>query len=200
MNKNNNIIAATLIATVGISAVANASESVISTETHNNSGVLLAHASIAENGRVSGSPGDQTGREVCVRNYYNNNWTHILRPKKVETAIALAQEAILIANNPNIGYCQTHRNTALKEYKKCSDISKIEQKCDVDCSSFVTLAAIASGIPLTITSNSLTTRNMISGFLTTGEFDEIPFKSETQLRTGDILLKKGRHVAIVVIS
>lgn len=199
MNKNK-ILVGTLLATAGITAVANASETVISTETHKNNGVLLAHASIAENGKVSGSPGDQTGKEVCVRSYYKNNWTHILRPKKVETAVALAQEALLIANNPNIGYCQTHRNTALQEYKKCSDISKIEQKCDVDCSSFVTLAAIASGVPLSISSNSLTTRNMISGFLTTGEFDEIPFQSESQLRTGDILLKKGRHVAIVVIS
>lgn len=40
----------------------------------------LVHASINELGRaVGGRPGDQTGREICVRSYYNYPWDCVLR-------------------------------------------------------------------------------------------------------------------------
>ena len=40
----------------------------------------LVHASINELGRaVGGQPGDQTGREFCIRSYYNYPWNVILR-------------------------------------------------------------------------------------------------------------------------
>lgn len=40
----------------------------------------IVHASINEFGRVTGGkPGDQTGKEVCVRTYYNKPWLHVLR-------------------------------------------------------------------------------------------------------------------------
>lgn len=40
----------------------------------------LVHASINEfNGITGGKPGDQTGREICVRSYYNSPWDFVLR-------------------------------------------------------------------------------------------------------------------------
>lgn len=40
----------------------------------------LVHASINEKGKiVGGKPGDQTGKEICVRSYYNHPWNSILR-------------------------------------------------------------------------------------------------------------------------
>ena len=40
----------------------------------------LVHASINEKGTVhGGQPGDQTGREICVRSYYNHPWDCALR-------------------------------------------------------------------------------------------------------------------------
>ena len=33
--------------------------------------VLIGHASISENGTINGKKGDQTGKEVCVRNFYS---------------------------------------------------------------------------------------------------------------------------------
>ena len=40
----------------------------------------LVHASINEKGTVhGGQPGDQTGREICVRSYYNHPWDCVLR-------------------------------------------------------------------------------------------------------------------------
>lgn len=40
----------------------------------------IVHASINEKGTAhGGQTGDQTGREICVRSYYNYPWNHILR-------------------------------------------------------------------------------------------------------------------------
>lgn len=40
----------------------------------------IVHASINELGKITGGqPGDQTGKEICIRSYYNNNWTYVLR-------------------------------------------------------------------------------------------------------------------------
>lgn len=43
----------------------------------------IVHASINELGRATGGkPGDQTGREICTRSYYNYPWTDVLRYSK----------------------------------------------------------------------------------------------------------------------
>lgn len=40
----------------------------------------IVHASINEKGKArGGQSGDQTGREICVRSYYNYPWNHVLR-------------------------------------------------------------------------------------------------------------------------
>lgn len=40
----------------------------------------IVHASINENGGTTGgTPGDQTGKEICTRSYYNKPWNCILR-------------------------------------------------------------------------------------------------------------------------
>ena len=40
----------------------------------------IVHASINENGTTTGGKtGDQTGKEICIRSYYNKNWDCILR-------------------------------------------------------------------------------------------------------------------------
>lgn len=40
----------------------------------------LVHASINELGKVTGGQsGDQTGKEICVRSYYNKPWDYVLR-------------------------------------------------------------------------------------------------------------------------
>lgn len=43
-------------------------------------GTTIVHASINENGKATGGkPGDQTGREICTRSYYNKPWNYVLR-------------------------------------------------------------------------------------------------------------------------
>lgn len=39
----------------------------------------IVHASISENGTISGKAGDQTGKEICIRSYYNYPWEYCLR-------------------------------------------------------------------------------------------------------------------------
>jgi hypothetical protein len=40
----------------------------------------IVHASINENGTTTGGQtGDQTGKEICTRSYYNSPWTYVLR-------------------------------------------------------------------------------------------------------------------------
>lgn len=43
----------------------------------------IVHASINEFGRVTGGkPGDQTGKEICVKKYYNYPWSYVMRYAK----------------------------------------------------------------------------------------------------------------------
>lgn len=47
-------------------------------------GGMIAHASINELGTVTGGrPGDQTGKEICTRSYFNYPWDCVLRYKEV---------------------------------------------------------------------------------------------------------------------
>ena len=43
----------------------------------------IVHASINEFGRITGGkPGDQTGKEICVKKYYNYPWSYVMRYAK----------------------------------------------------------------------------------------------------------------------
>ena len=58
--------------------------------------VRIGHASIDENGKAnSGTAGDQTGKEVVIRDWYSQPWNVLLRPKRAELAekSAAAMEA-----------------------------------------------------------------------------------------------------------
>lgn len=55
-------------------------------------GGTIVHASINENGGVAGGrPGDQTGREICTRSYYNKPWDCVLRYTGVDVKIDVAE-------------------------------------------------------------------------------------------------------------
>jgi hypothetical protein len=66
------------------------------------SGRQLVHASINELGKIfGGKSGDQNGREICVRSYYNHPWNSILRykeqmtVKEFQAAFGLATDGIV---------------------------------------------------------------------------------------------------------
>ena len=169
--------------------------------------VLIAHASIDEHGRAKGGQsGDQTGKEVCIREWYNKPWQYLIRFRDSTMANRVAQCMEAAAKNDKIGYDQNQRNTLLREARKYNyDVSKVKVNCETDCSALVALACMYAGIPestLTLSGNSATTRNLRMMLKMTGEVDiySTPlYTSRTEkLRRGDILLKEGSHVVVVV--
>jgi len=169
--------------------------------------VLIAHASIDESGTTkNGKAGDQTGKEVCVRKWYNKPWQFLIRFSNEAMAEKVARCMELAAANVYIGYDQNQRNTLLKEARKFNyDVSKVKTPCETDCSALVSVACMYAGIPesaLTLHGNCATTRTLRPSLKATGEvsiFSSPLYVNNTdRLKRGDILLKEGSHVVVVV--
>lgn len=169
--------------------------------------VLIAHASIDEHGKIKGGQaGDQTGKEVCVRSWYNKPWGCVIRFKDQKMADKVAGCMKRAAANDNIGYDQNQRNSLLKYARKYNyDCGRVTERCETDCSALVSVACMYAGIPestLTLNGNCATTRTLRPILKSTGEVDIFTTPLYTskpdRLKRGDILLKEGSHVAVVV--
>ena len=168
--------------------------------------VKMGHASASENGGKYGTKGDQTGGEVCTRNYYvySGGWSYVLRPSDNNVAEKAALACEKGCQNKNVGYGQADRNTAhIAAQRVGYDLARINTPCNTDCSAFVTLCAIAAGVKgLEYTGNAPTTRTMKQAFLRTGQFtiltDEKYLTSGDYLKRGDILVAEGHHTVMVL--
>ena len=172
--------------------------------------VKIAHASISENGDAGrngkAKAGDQTGKEVCIRSWYSKPWNCVIRFKESKLANLCADAMTFAAQNDNIGYDQTQRNTLLTQARKYNfDIRRVTQPCETDCSALVSVACMYAGIPesyLTVSGNCATTRNLRSLLKNTGKVDvytsALYTTKKEKLKRGDILLKEGSHVAVVI--
>lgn len=173
----------------------------------NDMGVMIAHASQDEHGNIkNGQAGDQTGKEVCIRSWYSKPWQYVIRFKDSDIAEKVARAMEMAAKNELVGYDQLQRNTLLKEARKFNyDISRVHVACETDCSALVSVACMYAGIPestLTLNGNCATTRTLRPILKSTGEveiFSTAAYTNKTdKLKRGDILLKEGAHVAVVV--
>lgn len=169
--------------------------------------VLIAHASLDENRNIKGGKaGDQTGKEVCIREWYNKPWNVMIRFIDINMANRFADDMEAAAHNDYIGYDQNQRNSLLAKARKYNyDISKVKEPCECDCSSLVAVACMYAGIPesaLTLNGNCATTRNLKQMLKASGEVEIFTTALYTtkadRLKRGDILLKEGSHVAVVV--
>lgn len=166
--------------------------------------VRIGHASIDENGAATGgAAGDQTGKELCTRDWYTKGWNVLLRPVRADMAEKSAAAMEAACANPNIGYDQGGRNTLYAKAKAVGfDISKIDSGCECDCSSLVHVCAIAGGAKLTYGSNGYTTRTMVNAFVASGDYIKLTgseyLTSDKLLKRGDILVKEGSHTAMVL--
>lgn len=165
----------------------------------------IGHASLGEDGKVrGGAAGDQTGKEVVIRQWYQKNWSVLLRAKDPIIAEKMATACEAGCMNGNIGYDQNQRNTAHTQAKKVGyDLSKISTPCETDCSAFMTLCAIAAGVTeLEYTGNAPTTRTMTAAFGKTGRFlcytDSKYLTGTDWLKRGDILVAPGSHTVMVL--
>ncbi len=166
--------------------------------------VKIGHASIDENGKAnSGVAGDQNGKEVLTRDWYNKPWNVMLRPKSATVAELSARACEASCANPNIGYDQYGRNTLYTKAKAVDfDISEIKDPCECDCSSLMHVCAIAGGANLTYGSNGHTTRTMVKEFVASGDYEKFTdskyLTSDKLLKRGDILVKEGSHTVMVL--
>lgn len=165
--------------------------------------VKIGHASIGEDGKArGGQAGDQTGKEVCTRNWYKNGWTVLLRPD-AQYADKMARACEAGCANAGIGYDMNQRNTLHTEAQKYDyNLSRVGT-CETDCSAFMTVCAIAGGVKeLEYTGNAPTTHTMRKVFRSTGKFTMLTDKkyldSDEYLLRGDILVKEGSHTVMVL--
>ena len=168
--------------------------------------VTIAHASISENGTINGKRGDQTKKEVCLRQWYAKPWNVLIRfiDTDMQDKVALAMERAVA--NDHIGYSQNDRNSLLSAVRKMDyDPGTVTVDVNTDCSALVTVACIYAGIAecaLVKGGNCATTRTLKSLLKATGEvllFTTSDYTNKTdKLIRGDILLAEGKHVCVVV--
>lgn len=166
--------------------------------------IRIGHASIDENRKATGgTPGDQTGKEVCVRNWYNGGWAYVARAKDNAVAEKISATCEAACNNPNIGYCQGHRNSLMTQAKTVNyDLAKITTPCEADCSSLVSVCVRAAINRDFWAGNAPTTRTLKTALIATGTFEIITdskyLKSSDYLKRGDILCNPGKHTVMVL--
>lgn len=164
--------------------------------------VKLGNAENDERMKSSGGQaGDQTTKEVRIRDWYNRTkgWSHVIRPKDANVAEKIAKAMEQACTNEHIGYDQNQRTTLFFQAKNCKwDLSKITVDCETDCSALVSVCVNAAGISV---SKDMYTGNELEVLKKTGKFDIITefeyLTSSDYLRRGDILLGSG-HTAVVL--
>ena len=166
--------------------------------------VRIGHASIDERSKASGgTAGDQTGKEICIRNWYRGSWKVLLRANNSAVAQKIAQSCMAACANENLGYDQAGRNSGLQAAKEAGwDLGRIEKGAEFDCSSLVTACVEAAGIHIWSGANAPTTRTLEKVLLGTGAFIALKESKyligSAYLREGDILLNPGSHVVMVL--
>ena len=164
--------------------------------------VTIAHAVGAENGGKSGKPGDQTGKEVRIQEWYASGgaWDCVLRCKDEIDREKIAKNAEAGARNTHLGYSQTDRYSAYDSIKYNGfDYTKLEKDSNTDCSQMATTCASYAGYPIP---RDTYTGNMKERYKSTGAFKTYTSKKYTtgykKLIPGDILLREGHHAAMVI--
>ena len=165
----------------------------------------IGHASIDENKKSrGGQSGDQTGKEVCIRSFYQKPWSYLLRCKDPSKAEKMADACETMCQNDCIGYDQGGRLSLNKELKLIAyDYKRLRVPCECDCSSFMTVCAQCAGIDIPYPSgNAPTTSNMVKIFTGTGMFDLITsgINSEFNLKRGDILVGQPATHTVMVLD
>lgn len=165
--------------------------------------VKLGHAFCSETGGINGEPGDQTGRELRVSDWYNNGtgWFAVFRWKNAKQADKFATFIEKCVSNKLIGYGQNTRLMLDNELSIINyEVEKLTKKVNCDCSSLVAcgVRAIAGKEVLSADMYTAIEDDLLTK---TGLFKRLDSSKYTgnsdKLQRGDILLKKG-HTAVVL--
>ena len=164
--------------------------------------VQIGNAVCDENGKgKGGQPGNQTGKELRIQNWYlNKKGWRVFRAKSPEVAEKLAWDCEAACKNMAIGYNQSKRNTLYTAAKphgfNCAEVTTL---CECDCSSLVRVCLMYAGVKV----NDFNTASEAARLLATGQFDELTDAKYTEksdyLERGMILITKTKgHTAIVL--
>ena len=164
----------------------------------------IIQASISEYGTTKGNAGDQTGKELNIKEWYNRPWDAVIRYKDSGIASKAVEIAKTITESNLVGYSQADRNSLYKVLKKYNfDIKKYiasNEKTNCDCSSLV-YACYACVLPRLRNDNNAPTTHTFIDFFDKYEFaiftNENFVKTTKNLLNGDILLSIAKHTAIV---
>lgn len=166
---------------------------------------MIGHASSDERGSLkNGKAGDQTGREVYIRDWYSRPWNVVLVCKDDCMREKIAEAMQAACENNLIGYDQNQRNTLLTYSRPVGyNPALVKMDCECDCSSLVSICCMYAGIPENVLykcGNCCTTSTLRKALMGTGLFEEHTeckyTNSEDYLLRGSILLYEGHHVAV----
>jgi hypothetical protein len=151
---------------------------------------------------VNGKKGDQTGREVKIGSYYDFGQNVVIRFKNLGKRKIAAKAMKKMCGNNNIGYGQSDRTSLYSQCQKIKwDVNKIDQisLCNCDCSE-VCGCAINFAFGKEIVPSCITTATFEQ--YTTGKypnkFKKVKDTSASTLKLGDMPLKAGKHIIMVV--
>lgn len=161
--------------------------------------IRVGHASIDENGKVAGGKvGDQTGKEICVRNWYDKQWNVYLECTDKALADAAARNMECVCVDNAYGYDQGQRLTGYNNIVK--NLGRIHgANGEFDCSSLVLACYRLAGLNVNV---SGTTRSMRQLLLATGKFklhtDGTHLSKDNLAKRGGIYLREGSHVVMAL--
>ena len=167
--------------------------------------VRIGHASIDERGKITGgSAGDQTGKEVCVRDWYlhKKGWV-VLRCKNPQKRLLIAEAMENACANSNIGYDQNQRDSLFSAVKNFGfDPSEVTKKVETDCSALVRVCiAYAYGRDLV---GNIRTITEPAALVATGEFEKLTddkyCTSSKYLLRGDVLVTPTSGHTVVCLD
>ena len=162
--------------------------------------VLIGHAVGDENGNARGGlPGDQTGREVRVQDFYirPGGWAIYMECTDADMAARAAAICRQICEDDDFGYDQGDRWTAYQAIKATGSI-EAAYASELDCSSLIDIAYELAGLAIP----HGYTGNLESRYLATGKFraykDAAHLQSSDYAKVGGLYLTPGKHVAMVL--
>ena len=171
--------------------------------------IIIGQASIDERGGISGGQaGDQTGKEIAIREWYSYPWDTYLECTDKILAKKAATYMKQICDSNAFGYDQSNRWTGLQAIINNSKKVLGAKKSEFDCSSLVlscyALAGLKiEGVSLTSPlSNYGYTGSLESVLMKTGKFKS--YKSSeyvsgcSKAKTGGIYLNTQCHTCMVV--
>lgn len=171
--------------------------------------IKIGHASIDENGKIiGGKVGDQTGKEICIRDWYSKPWNVYLECLDSALAEKAATYMEQICADDNYGYDQNERWTGF--HSIMDNKKKIKGgKGEFDCATIIITAYILAGLKLSVSDmminpekHTIYTGSIKKILLDTGKFkaytDNKYLTSDKYAKRGGIYLKEGRHVAMAL--